>query len=100
MSHPGQRVLLVCYDIADDRRRTKVYQAMCGAGERLQYSVFRCVMSDLQLAVLKETLTNVIDGLADQILFVPLGRADAPASWSMSTLGRPLLEPARSVRVV
>lgn len=100
MSGTSQRVLLVCYDIADDKRRTKVYQTMCGVGDRLQYSVFRCVMSDLQLARLKDALASVINVDEDQILFVPLGLADTPNSWNMTTLGRPLLQPARSVRIV
>ena len=40
------------------------------------------------------------DGTDDQVLFVPLGMADNPRSWEMSTLGKPLLAPSRTVRVV
>jgi CRISPR-associated protein Cas2 len=33
-------VILVCYDIPDDRRRKKVAKALAGLGRRVQYSVF------------------------------------------------------------
>ena len=34
--------VLVCYDIPDDRRRTKVMQTLLDFGRRVQYSVFEC----------------------------------------------------------
>ena len=33
---------LVCYDICDDKRLKKVFKAMRGFGDHLQYSVFEC----------------------------------------------------------
>lgn len=100
MSARGQKLWLVCYDITDDRRRTKVYHLMRGAGEWIQYSVFRCVLSDLQLEELKARLDVALDGAEDQVLFVPLGSADSQKSWRMFTLGRPLTLPTRTVRIV
>lgn len=100
MSGRGPKLWLVCYDVADDKRRTKVYQLMRGAGEWVQYSIFRCVLSDLQLAELKGKLDVALDGAEDQVLFVPLGPAGSPRSWRMFTLGRPMAAPARTVRIV
>ena len=37
---------IVTYDICDDARRTAVYKALRGFGDHLQYSVFRCDLSD------------------------------------------------------
>ncbi len=34
---------LVCYDISDDVRRSRVLKTMKGFGDHLQYSVFECV---------------------------------------------------------
>ena len=96
----GQQLWLACYDIADDKRRTKVYHLFRGAGEHIQFSVFRCVLSDLQLAELKARLIAAIDDNEDQVLFVPLGPSDNPKSWTMTALGKPLVAPARTVRVV
>lgn len=100
MSARGPQVWLVCYDISDDKRRTKVYHLMRGAGDHLQYSVFRCVLSEVQLAELKAKVDLALDALEDQVMFVPLGPAASPRSWRMFALGRPLVPPARTVRVV
>ena len=54
----GPRVFLVCYDIADPKRLRKVYQLVRAYGERLQYSVFRCVLSELQRAQLERSLAR------------------------------------------
>jgi CRISPR-associated protein Cas2 len=38
-------VYLVCYDVADDKRLRPVYQTLVGAGDPLQYAVFRCALA-------------------------------------------------------
>jgi len=100
MSAAGQRLWLVCYDIADDKRRDQVYHLLRGAGDRMQYSVFRCALSAMQLAQLEVRLHDAIDHFEDQVMFVPLGPVDNPKSWAMHSLGRPLVTPARTVRIV
>ncbi|MFW5697990.1 MAG: CRISPR-associated endonuclease Cas2 [Fimbriimonadaceae bacterium] len=35
-------LVVVCYDIADDRRRNKVAKILEGYGERVNFSVFEC----------------------------------------------------------
>ena len=40
-------LVLVVYDIPDDKRRTKLATFLEGYGRRVQYSVFECFM-DLQ----------------------------------------------------
>ncbi len=99
-----RRVLyLVCYDICGakaDKRLRKVYKTMRGFGEHLQYSVFRCVLSELQLARMEGALAEIIDHRKDQVMIVPLGNADQPRSWETFTLGVPLDAPERVVRIV
>jgi CRISPR-associated protein Cas2 len=92
-------VWLVCYDICEDRRLRAVYTLMRGYGEHLQYSVFRCVLSEIQLATLKGRLHEILDHSVDQILFVPLGQADTERAWRVDTLGVPLARPERIARV-
>lgn len=36
---------LICYDIRDPKRWRKAYKLLQGYGERLQYSVFRCLLT-------------------------------------------------------
>ncbi len=41
---------LVCYDISDDVRRSRVLKTMKGFGDHLQYSVFECQLNATDLA--------------------------------------------------
>lgn len=93
------RLYIVCYDICDPKRLRRVYKVMRGFGDHLQYSVFRCILSDVQLARLRSRLLDEIDGAEDQVLFVPLGSAESKRSWRMFTVGRALTHPERVVRV-
>jgi CRISPR-associated protein Cas2 len=98
-----RRLYLVCYDICGDgadRRLRRVYRTLRGFGEHIQYSVFRCVLTDRQLAELEGKLDAEIDPTRDQVLFVPLGLADAPGAWEGWTLGVPIGAPERVVRIV
>ncbi|MBI4843625.1 MAG: CRISPR-associated endonuclease Cas2 [Nitrospirae bacterium] len=63
---------LVCYDIAQPRRLTRVYKIMKGKGIHLQYSVFHCTMTWQDLLKLKFDLSNVIDEEEDDIRIYPL----------------------------
>ena len=93
-------VYVVAYDISDDRRLRAVYRTMRGYGDRVQYSVFLCQLTQLQRAHLEATLDRVIHHTDDQVLFIPLGRAGAQTTWRAWTLGRPLEEPESVVRIV
>lgn len=100
MSRPAQMLYLVSYDVCDAKRLRRVYKVMRGFGDPLQLSVFRCVLSDVQLARLRDRLVQEIHHGEDQILFVPLGSVDAPRSWRGFTLGLPVVHPERSVKVI
>lgn len=98
-----KRVYMVCYDICgkdSDKRLRRVYKTMRGYGEHVQYSVFRCVLTDRQMAELEAALDRVIDHVSDQVLFVPLGYVDAADGWEGWTLGVPIGAPERVVRIV
>lgn len=63
---------LVCYDIADPKRLSKVFKVMKGSGKHLQYSVFHCALTWQQLSDLKIRLTAVIDENEDDVRIYPL----------------------------
>lgn len=63
---------LVCYDIREPRRLTRVYQLMKGKGLHIQYSVFHCRLTWQELLELKEKLTGLIDERVDDVRIYPL----------------------------
>jgi CRISPR-associated protein Cas2 len=90
----------VTYDITDDTRRTAVYKALRGFGDHLQYSVFRCDLSDLQRAAMIATIAPLLDHAEDQVLVVDLGPVDGRASTCIASLGLPYKNPERRVVII
>jgi len=78
---------LVCYDITDDRRLRQVHKFMLGFGERVQYSVFLCDLSDSGKILMLEGLNPLINHREDKIMIVRLGPADGRISENIETLG-------------
>jgi len=63
---------LVCYDISDPRRLTRVFKLMKGKGIHLQYSVFHCSFTWPRLLEIKEKLSWIIDEEEDDVRIYPL----------------------------
>lgn len=79
---------LVCYDIADEKRLPRVHKAMRGFGDRIQYSVFECQLSDTDLARCRHRLSELINNKEDQVLFVDLGPVEGRGDRVITSLGR------------
>lgn len=84
-----RRHYLVSYDIADDKRRTRVFDTMHDHGDHTQYSVFLCQLDPAELATLRATITPIIHDREDQVLIVDLGPAHHDLDHSIEALGRP-----------
>jgi CRISPR-associated protein Cas2 len=95
MSRPPS-FFLVAYDIRDEKRLRQVYRVMRGFGDHIQYSVFRCLLSDTQTARLHGKLIEIINAAEDQVMFVPLGSSDA----GIYTLGQAMVHMERVVRIL
>lgn len=91
---------IVTYDIVDDDRRTSVYKALRGYGDHLQYSVFRCDLSEREKVLMIGRLHPLIDHAEDQILIFDLGPIDGRAASCVDALGRKYIQPERSVVVI
>jgi CRISPR-associated protein Cas2 len=78
----------VTYDIAEDERRTKVFKALSGFGDHLQFSVFRCDLEDTAHARLIAELHPLIDHDDDQILMIDLGPVEGRARTCITAIGR------------
>lgn len=80
---------LVCYDICADKRLRKVYDTMRGFGDHLQYSVFECQFTAMDLARRRAELAKIIHHTEDQVLFVNLGPAEGRGERVIVALGKP-----------
>jgi len=80
---------LVCYDISNEKRLRKVFQAMRGYGDHLQYSVFECHLTAMDLAKCRAELGAIIHHKDDQVLFVNLGPAEGRGDRMITALGKP-----------
>ncbi len=71
-----ERLYIVTYDIADDRRWRKVFRLMHGYGHWLQLSVFQCRLTARRRAEMARRLEELINNNADHVLILDLGPAD------------------------
>jgi CRISPR-associated protein Cas2 len=64
---------LVTYDIRDDKRLRKVFKAMRDFGDHLQYSVFECQFTPIDLAKCRHVLAGIIHHGDDQVPLIDPG---------------------------
>ena len=88
-----RNVYLVSYDVADPKRLKKTYKSMCGFGVPLQYSVFRCELSQMERQRLKETVWKLLNFEVDRVMLVDLGPVGARGDECFEFWGRPRVEP-------
>lgn len=67
---------VICYDIADDRRRRRIVLELESWGERAQESVFECWLSPSDLKTLHRHLLKIIDGKNDSLALYVLAESD------------------------
>jgi len=72
-----ERLYLVAYDIADQKRWRSVFKTMNGYGRWLQLSVFQCRLTARRRAEMAARLEDAIRRGEDHVLIVDLGPADA-----------------------
>jgi len=77
-TYPLRQLIVVSYDIPDDRRRTKVCKLLKDYGERVQYSVFECQLRPRDLKRLRERLKPLLEPKEDDLRFYRLCAACAP----------------------
>ena len=90
----------VTYDICAPDRLRRVYELMRGFGDHMQYSVFRCDLSDRQIERMKLQLEREIKADEDQVLIIDIGPSDGRGSECVSALGLAYTHPERHAVVV
>jgi CRISPR-associated protein Cas2 len=84
--------LLIVYDVATtsatgQKRLRRVAKACEGYGQRVQYSVFECTLSDLQFEQFRARLNGIINVEEDSLRIY---RTMQPRAQHVEVLGRPL----------
>ena len=90
-----RRHYLITYDIADDKRRTRIFNALQARGDHAQFSVFFCELNSREKAELVAELIALINHVEDQILLVDLGPAHKPLDGGIQALGMPFQSTTR-----
>jgi CRISPR-associated protein Cas2 len=85
-----RRSYMVCYDIRHPKRLRRVFKVMKGYGEHWQYSVFFCVLKDIDRVRMESQLRDEINLKEDQVLVVDLGPDEDSARRAATVLGQSL----------
>lgn len=92
----NRRNYFVSYDIADDKRRTRVFKICEAFGNHVQYSVFLCELDRREVVRMRDQLAQVIHHGDDQVLFVDVGPAVVDVMASIEVLGQAYSPPGRT----
>jgi len=68
-------LFVICYDIADDRRRRRVDKTLSGFGVRVQESVFEAELNEKRYIEMQRKLAKVISMQEDNVRYYRLCRS-------------------------
>jgi len=66
--------VVVAYDVGEDKRRSEVCDLLCLYGQRVNYSVFECFLTESKFEVLYAKLIKIIDLKCDRVIFYTICR--------------------------
>jgi CRISPR-associated protein Cas2 len=90
-------MVVVVYDIPDDKRRLKLATLLEGYGYRVQHSVFECFIKRDEMVRLHQRVSRLVDASADNVRFYWL----TPQAMSQTlTVGSLPPEPPPTVYIV
>lgn len=95
-----RRCYLVFYDIRDPKRLRHVHKVLKGYGEAWQYSVFFCVLKDIDRIRLQNDLEEQLNKKEDQAVILDLGPNEKEARESVTVIGQALPEQDSGIVVV
>ena len=86
-----RNAFIVSYDIADPKRLRRVFKILRNWGDHLQFSVFECQLSRMDLVTLRAQLAEIIHHDDDQVLFVDLGPSEGRGDRVITAMGKPYI---------
>jgi CRISPR-associated protein Cas2 len=63
---------VICYDIADDRRRQRLVDVLLDYGQRVEESVFECSLETSLATRLVDSIRSVVETEEDKVLIYRL----------------------------
>lgn len=84
----NRRLYLCTYDVADDKRRTRLFESLKDHGEHIQFSVFLCELSDLEQARLASLAKEILHQTEDQLLILDVGPAGLDLTLNLTCVGK------------
>lgn len=63
----GRIRYVICYDIPDDKRRTRLAKCLDGYGDRIQYSVFEALLGRALFDKLISEIESIINEKEDKV---------------------------------
>jgi CRISPR-associated protein Cas2 len=95
-----KRSYLVCYDVRDAKRLRRVFKTLKGYGEHWQYSVFFCVLKEVDRVRLQRALEETMNQKEDEAIIIDLGEDEETARRAVVTLGPPLPQMVETMLVI
>ncbi len=91
---------IVCYDVSDAKRLRQVFRSLHGYGDPLQYSVFRCILSEKEKYLMLHHLASLIHHTEDRVMVINIGPTEGRASDAIEFLGRDIPPDAPPTAVI
>jgi CRISPR-associated protein Cas2 len=79
---------LIAYDISEAKRLRRMHRLLDGHGDAVQYSVFICDLTDVELQLLREQILRTMHQSEDRVMFVDLGPMAGRAQRAVDFVGR------------
>jgi len=95
-----RRCYLVCYDIRNPKRLRRVHKVLKGYGEAWQFSVFFCVLKDIDRVRLQTDLEQQMNLKEDQTMILDFGPNEEEARKAATVIGQSLPDRDSGIVVV
>lgn len=72
MARAKKTFCVVAYDIKEDRKRARISKILERYGIRVNFSVFECMFTDIQLLQVQEKIKKILDKRSDTVIYYPI----------------------------
>lgn len=72
MARAKKTFCVVAYDIKEDRKRARVSKILEKYGIRVNFTVFECMFTDIQLLQVQEKIKKILDKRSDTVIYYPI----------------------------
>ena len=72
MARAKKTFCVVAYDIKEDRKRARVSKILEKYGIRVNFSVFECMFTYIQLLQVQEKIKKILDKRSDTVIYYPI----------------------------